>query len=731
MSRFFKNIFGIIIGAIVLFLMIKLPLADIPYIQYILGVLIVGIILFYAYKLYQLSHPKKKNILKLFILMVVLLLTGTEVYAQWDNSAQKAGEFLVNSLASYCSDAEAYFKKTINAQAHNGEGDEPCLQFRLENARNILESKRLNVSGFNPPDDFMTERLRNPDDGVSFRKARNWDKWVSDNFQGTDEEKEGMACMVYYVNLCSEWERRHPQPKARTVREILTLEAKKNGCWPCEMASIFLVVVQFLSVRLNEAMCEAGLNFLKILMIVWILYAVFQAVVFPSKGVEFIKTLFVRFLCMIMVIMLLANQNSLQQLYKYFLTPFLSLGIGISQEINSNLSAKVGFGEEIYQQINTSGVKNYCLVPNASVTSGKQKLDVEAVFVGPELRTSLLCMTQTLYRQISPITAIGKSILSYSMQDRSLPIAMVGFPHMKRWFVGVTILLLFSLYSFSIAFRIIDIFVKFGFILVLMPLFVAATVFPVTREFTKKAFMFFMKTMTDFLALTMAVNFVIIMFENGIAVDREKFKQVILTEKGGTEYIEMLMGTVTSGGAWRCFFSLIALFLFANLLLKSSITILAEIFGANTGISLDVGASVVGVVQKGVSMVQGIANKAAQIGEGSGDDGKGAKKVLNTAKKFASSSKGKKTLADQAGDAVDSAAQKTGKAIDKAGTKAGQALSKTGYGAVIGVPLIAVAKTTRAGMWVAGKTTKMALKAAGRVASFAKRSFNKAKAKKK
>ena len=726
MSRFFKNIFGIIIGAIVLFLMIKLPLADIPYIQYILGVLIVGIILFYCVQLYRLSHFKNKNILKIFVFLF-FLTTGTMSYAFDSTVDSMMGEMFVNATSSYCEDAESYFKKTIKVRANTGEKDIPCDEVRLRNARQSLSSENLKVSAFVPPAEFMTERLRNPGDGVSFRQAKNWKKWVNDNFPGNEER----ACMIYYINLCSEYDRRHPRPKARTVREILTLEAKKGGCWPCEMASIFLVVVQFLSVRLNEAMCEAGLNFLKIFMIVWILYAVFQAVVFPSKGVEFIKTLFVRFLCMIMVIMLLANQNSLQQLYKYFLTPFLSLGIGISQEINSNLSAKVGFGEEIYQQINTSGVKNYCLVPNASVTSGKQKLDVEAVFVGPELRTSLLCMTQTLYRQISPITAIGKSILSYSIQDRRLIIAMVGLPHMKRWFVGTTIVLLFSLYSFSIAFRIIDIFVKFGFILVLMPLFVAATVFPVTREFTKKAFMFFMKTMTDFLALTMAVNFVIIMFENGIAVDKEKFKQVILTEKGGTEYIEMLMGTVTSGGAWRCFFSLIALFLFANLLLKSSITILAEIFGANTGISLDVGASVVGVVQKGVSMVQWAADKASQIGEGSGDDGKGAKKVLNTAKKFASSSKGKKTLADQAGKAVDSAAQKTGQAIDKAGTKAGQALSKTGYGAIIGVPLIAAAKTTRAGMWVAGKTAKIALKAAGRVASFAKRSFNKVKAKKK
>ena len=68
------------------------------------------------------------------------------------------------------------------------------------------------------------------------------------------------------------------------------------------------------------------------------------------------------------------------------------------------------------------------------------------------------------------------------------------------------VVILFSLYGFAVAFRIIDIFVRFGFILVLMPVFVAAAVFPATREFTKKAFTFLLKTITDFLALTLAIR---------------------------------------------------------------------------------------------------------------------------------------------------------------------------------------------------------------------------------
>ena len=359
---------GILLGILLLFLLMKFPLFSVPHIQGILAVLIVAVALLYFYMLYRCSHPHKKNIFKILILIVFLLTSG-KGYAQWDNSGRIFGQNLVNTFTSVCSDAEAYYHQTNLARANNWKGDQPCLEFRLEHVREKLTTlKKIEASGFVPEEDLTA--LVKGQVPKSFRQDPNWKSWVEENFSDVPgSEREEIACGVVYVNLCSEYERRHPTNIAKTVTYILQKNAKESGCWPCDMAYIILTVVQALSSKLADSMRQAGLDILKMMMLLWILYATFKAVIFPSKGIEFIKNLFIRVLCMLVAVLLLTGQNNLQQLYKDFLTPFLNLGMGFSDEINKEIDLnKASFGEQIYSSAGAvSTGRDYCNVWNSTV----------------------------------------------------------------------------------------------------------------------------------------------------------------------------------------------------------------------------------------------------------------------------------------------------------------------------------------------------------------------------
>lgn len=722
---------GILLGILLLFLLMKFPLFAIPHIQGILAVLIVAVALLYFYMLYRRSHPHKKNIFKILILIVFLLTSG-KGYAQWDNSGRIFGQNLVNTFTSVCSDAEAYYHQTNLARANNWKGDQPCLDFRLEHVREKLTTlKKIEASGFVPEEDLTA--LVKGQVPKSFRQDPNWKSWVEENFSDIPgSEREEIACGVVYVNLCSEYERRHPTNIAKTVTYILQKNAKESGCWPCDMAYIILTVVQALSSKLADSMRQAGLDILKMMMLLWILYATFKAVIFPSKGIEFIKNLFIRVLCMLVAVLLLTGQNNLQQLYKDFLTPFLNLGMGFSDEINKEIDLnKASFGEQIYSSAGAvSTGRDYCNVWNStaalagnnpwmrlinqifpSLTSEYKglQLDEDSTLITPELESSLLCMTQRLYRQVSPITATGQSLISFSFANGNWWKGTGLFlENLGMWFIGAGLAVSFALFGFAVAFKIIDIFVKFGFILVLMPIFVATAAFPATREFTQKAFLFLLNTITEFLGLTLVVNFVMIMFESGIQNEKAKMISAMLAPYS-EEYGENLWKVMTSDHSCYLFFFLIGLFFFSNLLLKTGPALISNIFNAGVSVNLDTGTSVVSKVQEGLSFAKSVMDKMDKM-----DVDKEVLGPVPSENRYAG---------QRVGNLIDFGAQKTGSAIDKVGTGTGRFLSSTGIGAFVGVPLMVVSKTVAAGVRTTGKITSWTVKGVGGTASFVRRKF--------
>ncbi len=747
--RLFYHLIQILVMGLILLGMLKLPLYTIPYLQGILVCLIIGLMIFWFGLLYY-RTPKNKR--KFWILFLLL-------------------SFSFSVQAQFCSQAERYDQQTFTAMKNNWQGDEPCSEGEWRTARETLNKLQLSPSRFVPSDKLSLKQLESY---RSFRSDSHWGKWVSEKFSalGTTSAEE-LACAAQLVSLCSAYEERHPGTRrrftptgtinvtgsgAKTVGLILSEDAQQYGCWPCRMARIVMETVQEMSSRLEDAMRQSGLDILKIFMLLWILYTTFLAVVFPSKGASFIKDLMVRLLCVLIAAIILSSGNTLQSLYKNFLTPIVNLGLGISQEI-SNVTNESSF--TFSNSVNPAPVSSddYCsAVANTSNGTGADLYarffpslgnynwgSSDNAFLSRELQLNLLCMTQKVYRQASPMTAVGQSLMSFAKANEKKPCILflcipLSIPNpLAMWIVGFTITILFTIFSFLVAFKIIDIFLRLGFVLVLMPLFVASWAFPLTRNFTKQGFMFLMGIVSEFLGLALSLTFIMLIFETGIEGEKADLIAAI-NAPYSKEYGENLYNVIISNGGWYFFFMLIAVFIMGIQIISVCTKVVNSFFGTSA-----IGGDMTGGVAVGMVKMSGnlsrktwnVSSKAAKnansyhtpsdksksfvLGRAVGRMRSGQnplKDIPNPFRKEADttvSSAPKRYFGEKAGEGVDKTSQRIARGLDRIGVTAGQALQKTGIGAIVGVPLTLLTKTLTTGVRTVGKISSGFVKAPGAI----------------
>ena len=281
-----------------------------------------------------------------------------------------------------------------------------------------------------------------------------------------------------------------------------------------------------------------------------------------------------------------------------------------------------------------------------------------------------------------------------------------------------------------VAFKIIDIFLRLGFVLVLMPLFVATWAFPVSRDFCKKGLMFFLAIVTEFLGLALAINFIMMAFEAGIATDKQALLDA-MAAPNSKDYGTNLYNVIISGGGWYFLFMLTALFLMGTQLLAICTKMVSSLFGTETEAITGLGGDLTGAVA--ASMVKmtgnlgkkawGSASTAAENADSHVDKslsyeaGRAAGRMASEKKEEKSSSAAapKRYFGERAGNGVKNVMNSVANGLDKVGVSLGQGLQKTGIGAVVGVPLTLATKTLTTGLRAAGSITSGIVKTPGAV----------------
>jgi hypothetical protein len=433
------------------------------------------------------------------------------------------------------------------------------------------------------------------------------------------------SCAKDLMSLCSEYDRRHPETVVRTATVMMNEPIGKSGtkstaCWPCDMVSVVFIVIQSLSSKLSDVMAETGF---KILLIATAFFLLVKAagMVLTSKGDTFFKQIMATLLGVMIVSMILKNNGQyLTVVYSRFLNPVISIGLTISDDIQKSVGAESAYfrnsigNQPFYKRVEnsaSSGLKgitktdfmDYCNHSSSASSSSNPFADfisrvnrgvfptINTNFPGlntaatqntlltDELKSQFLCLTEKFYYQSRPFIVMGQTLINFASHDTdTLPNNDTRFPEdMKMWLLGALLVCLFTYFSYLIAFRVIDIFLRVGFVLVLMPLFIAALVFPVTRDFSKKGWQFLFQIIVEFIGLSISVSFVMLMLEAIVAPQSNELLAA-LSAPYSSDYGEDLFNALTNNMTWTFPFILIGAVLMGEKLLKAFPIIIASLF---------------------------------------------------------------------------------------------------------------------------------------------------------
>ena len=579
--KIFKHFKGLLLGLLLIALGISFDLKDYSIIRFI-DYLFWPIVIFVF--LGALFVFRKK-------IFVIFFLIGFTCSA-----------FAGTNTTEICNYYHSYKQKIDQYRKNHFKEDEPCDEAIWEKARQESEEYKTSLVDFVIPG------------AVIAKKATEW-------YDG--------SCANDLMAICSEYQRRHPETVTKTVPVILNESVGKSAssensssCWPCDMGYVVFTVIQNLASNLSDVMAKVSLTILLLVTAFWLLFKA-TGMVLTSKGGTFFNQVARGLLGVIIVVFLLGNNGKyLTILYSRFLTPVINIGLHISVRIQSSVGMDSAYfqstmGKPFYKEVEEKsksvlkGIKqnnfmDYCSYSSSSSSTsssntiseflgsitqkvfpglgtrfpGLTSVAPEKTLLSDELKADFLCLTQKIYYQSRPFIAIGQSLVSFASNDtKTLPKS--SFPRFPSdilmWLIGVSLIILFSYFSFLVAFRIIDIFLRMGFVLVLMPLFVAAIVFPVTRSFTKKGWTFLFQIIVEFIGLAISASFIMILLENVVFPQKDALMSAIVADYS-KDYGKNLLNVIAGEGTLSFIFMLITVVFMGEKLLKSFPIIIASLF---------------------------------------------------------------------------------------------------------------------------------------------------------
>ncbi len=633
------------------------------------------------------------------------------------------------------------------------------------------------------------------------------------------------SCANDLMSLCSEYQRRHPETVFKTVPVLIYEEVSNtdaNGlstsCWPCDMAYVVFTVIQGLSNNLSQLMSAVAMMLLVWGTVFWLVSKA-MGMILTSKGGTYFTQIATGLIWVMLAAILLRNGGqNLSELYSKFLSPVMQVGLTISDEIQSSVgmgsptfSSVTSSTQSFYQRVMQASASRVAYRPNfvnycgydtsSSSVTGESITSILSTFfttvsrqafpslgthfsalsanannnktlLTDDLKMQFLCMTQKFYNQSLPLIAIGQSLISFSSRNTSsLAHFSTRFPsNFKMWFVGAILVCIFTFFSFLVAFRIMDIFLKLGFVLVLMPLFIVSVVFPITREYAQKAWRFLFQIIVEFIGLAIAASFAMILLEGVLVPESDQLLNAI-TAPYSENYGDDLLKAVTKDMTLSFPLLLVGIVILGSNLMKVFPIIVAFLFDVSDSSSKGkettlMGAGVMGLVHGAYKNYKGMKSAAttaannpyktkdtkAKEAEKNLQDKKEklkqekqkpnnkkniekAQKDVDEAQKKADSLRAQadaekmktapsqskyvaRRFGDNSANAVRKGAGRAAETIEKFGSKWGGRLTKYG-GGLVGVPLTLGAKTLSVGLRIGAKATELGLKAVGRTGAAA------------
>ena len=470
------------------------------------------------------------------------------------------------------------------------------------------------------------------------------------------------CCARLLQTLHTLWSARHGgtgSTNVETVPQILNSSGAR--CWPCDVVLIFLIVTEHLIMDSASVLSAAGLLILTIFTCAWLLYRVFKLALDVSTAQTFWSDLIKRLLLVMTGAILLGSVvakrgfggSMLHGLYMYTVIPLIETVIGVNDlfmQVSFPAGASFfGYVQEQVNQLMNEGIGiSYCPESPESISLIESRAahffsgDASAGFGGStylvsddsnefgssgrvfpkEVIQGFMCMTQRIYNQITPLTAVGNVLVSAQAKRFSAFFGVKIFdenmrvPSISMLIYGLLLYIPCILFSFIIAFEVLDIFMRMLFVFPLTPIWIVCALFPATRKYATQTCKFLFSLLMDFLGIVIGVAVMLAMVEQMLPNDfvqelicwifdttREQKDATTCTMPAGglnqnifiysnKYYADHLFYGLTHEYGYRVMFVVLGMYFFGRKIFFSTRSTFRELLGASAAGTL--GASILG-----------------------------------------------------------------------------------------------------------------------------------------
>lgn len=287
------------------------------------------------------------------------------------------------------------------------------------------------------------------------------------------------------------------------------LSGGSSGCWFCPIFEKIFYAINELATNVYNKLRYIFLSLLALGAFGWLLWTVFKFITTlhgPNIG-EFMTTIFKGLGTTMLVAILLAMPVSFAT--SIFIEPFALMGAGLSRDMLSvgDFDSDTSSGIKYTQYRYEAGCWGEAFVGEQRSMTICKKND-PSKFAGKALSVEVFdtidCVLRRMSVELVQGIALGAAIVVEAFRSGTLGTLI---PDISMLLVGALILLIYLMLYVTIPFKMIDILLKFGFLVIVFPLLMVCFVFPATRSYTKKGFDLFLSCCLTLVALCLFISF--------------------------------------------------------------------------------------------------------------------------------------------------------------------------------------------------------------------------------
>ncbi|MGN1063272.1 MAG: hypothetical protein ACI4QM_03000 [Alphaproteobacteria bacterium] len=560
------------------------------------------------------------------------------------------------------------------------------------------------------------------EDGIAeYNDQRLMDAYRQSAASDADENDASRVyeCAHAYAEYCADIEQKEMK-KCRTI--VQTMQKDTKECWVCDLVALVLISIQKLAGSTYILMRDLALGLLGVMFLFWIAFKVLKLI--GQMGAGDFGGFFTEFLMRIITVAIAAAvlHAPIVDFYRIAISPFVMISAGLYTKLSDAMimDGQTSFADKVRNQLKITPSDETCFSSCERLKKGRQSQGNATS--GEEGTTSAVlavlddtsidafqCITCTAYNQVTPFIAIGESMNCYAIVEGiKIPGLPLVIPKLHYLLLGSLLIISFSVIACIVAFYIIDVMLKLGFIIVLTPLLITAWAFPISREYATRGWQLVLYCLLQLIGLAISMSLFGVIFTQFLPGDTTDLINY-MAQNNVKDLFRVFWGMDPDTGAmvtvgvmiWGTGGLLVAgglmllMFIFVTLLSFKLITATDSVVSALSGISPGIPGVSFGALKEMTQETVAIGGAAVGVSSkvGSKVSGKVGAQVEKSAQKRrfehkpggTSDSGGngaKPTTGRRFGEKVDSkiksAGEKIGNGMERAGHTLGNGISSTG-----------------------------------------------------